>query len=177
MSEPRATPRRTTDNSLLRRVLDHVEAEAAWLTAMRESLRHIRKELANENNKGLTEALRLQREQALRVVAMNERRQAWRAEIGAHLGLAPERVALSSVAAALGGTAGAALLDERDRLQSLLKEVVWLNRANAFLVRANLEAYQRFLLELTGAATAAGRYGRNGARPRPAYGSLLHARG
>jgi hypothetical protein len=178
MSEPRASLRRTLDDfDVLRRVLDHVQDETVWLTELGDSLRSIRKELANENNTGLADALRLQHEQQLRVVEMNQRRQAWCAEIGSHLGLPPDRVALSAVASVLGGAAGTTLLDARDRLQVLLREVIWLNRTNAFLVRANLEAYQRFLVELTGAASATGRYGRNGARPRPAYGSLLRAKG
>jgi hypothetical protein len=126
---------------------------------------------------GLSVVLRLQEELARHNGDMRCQRQRWRNQVGAWLGMPSQNVTLAAVAAVLSGPSQRTLLGARDRLRKQVQEVLWLNGTNAFLVRAYLDVLQRFFLDLTGTGEASGRYGREGACPPPAYGSLLHVKG
>src|SRR4051812_29507854 len=102
MSEPMPPPH-TTDNALHRRTLDHVDKEFAWLTSIADTSRQIRAALDNGGAEALAGAVSMQSEAIRRAADMSMERLRWRNEIGACLGIAPERVALSTVAAVIGG--------------------------------------------------------------------------
>jgi transposase InsO family protein len=176
MINPQSLPH-PAELALFRHSLDHVEREVAVLTLAAETSRQIRDAIGAGGMEGLTVALRLQDELARHNGDMRCQRQRWRNQVGAWLGIPSENVTLSSVASVLSGPAQRTLLDMRDRLRRQVQEVLRLNGANAFMVRAYLDVLQRFFLDLTGTGEASGRYAREGACPPPAYGSLLQVKG
>lgn len=137
----------------------------------------LRRAIGASATEGWTAALRLQQEMAHRATTMHEQRVQWRTAMAATLGIAPERVNLTAIAARIGGPAEAALLTARDRLRGQLQRFAQVNSFNLLLVRAHLEALRRFFLDLTGAGEATGRYNRAGACAGPAHGVLVHTKG
>ncbi len=172
-----APPNPPVDAALCRRCLEQADAEAAFLEALAEALRQIGAAIGAGGSDGLASALRRQDETARLCAELRQRRQEWRAAVGAAIGVPPAQITLSTVAARAAEPERGRLLAARDRLRTRAGEVARLNRANAFLVRAYLEALQRFFLDLTGAGEASGRYGRAGAQTPPAYGRLVKVEG
>jgi hypothetical protein len=164
-------------DTLAQRGREQIEREGGLLTALTDMARALQQAIGQSATAGWAVALRLQQDMAQHAVTMHEQRMQWRAETAADIGIAPDEVTLSAIAARIGGTAETDLLAARDRLRGQLQEFARLNSFNLLLVRAHLEALRRFFLDLTGAGESAGRYDRTGAGPGPAHGGLVHTKG
>jgi hypothetical protein len=170
-----STPQNPPDDSLTRLCLEHLAREEAQLAATLAALTDIRAALLGKDHAALGDAL-VRHDATVRAAEeATRRRDAFRQEAGALLGVPAESVTLDLLAERLPAAAGP-ITDARARLRQQAAEAERLSAGNATLLYYCLDFLQRFFERLTGRPRD-GRYGPAGRVAAAPGGSLINARG
>jgi hypothetical protein len=158
---------------LAQRCLAQLDREETHLEDTRKVLGTAYAAAVSGQSQGMAQALERQAEA---VAAMRREREAFRQEAGAWLNLPVHEVTLQKLARHLPSDIAQRLLQRRAQLRARCTEVQRLVGELALLSHYVLDFLKRFFIELTGGVKC-GRYGPEGLRQEPVYGSLLRAQG
>jgi hypothetical protein len=149
--------------------------EEQHLAATLAALHDIRAALLGKDHAALADALARHDATARAAPELTRRRDSFRQEVGALLGVPAESVTLELLAGRLPAAAGP-IVEARARLQHQAAEVERLTASNATLLYYCLDFLRRFFERLTGRPRD-GRYDPAGRVATALGGSLINARG
>ena len=158
------------NSSVVIRLIEVINEEVRVFHDLLELLQSEQSAIVNEDVEGI-EAAAAGKEAALRDAQSQEaQRQQLVIELSEGLNVAPDKVDLSSLIAAVGGKHGVELSKMRDLLLELNQKIRSINENNAFLIRQSLRYTERSLDILTGHPGGKGMYGNLG-KPKKRGGS------
>lgn len=163
--------------ALAEQLLDHLRLEEEQLQAAHESLNELYAAFRAGDMVRARAALSEQSSSANQLHSLNETRAVVTVSLGDALGLPPDELTLSAIAAKLGGPLAEQLTDARERLRTISDEMKKITRKNASLVYCLRSYFRGVLAELTRTASPTARYGPLGSPLGTATEIGLKARG
>jgi hypothetical protein len=170
-------PSQPSTADLTRLCLELVEREEAHLAAVLESLDEVATGLRGNDAAALAASLQRQDSVVQAGLQVRQARHTFRESAARSLQTTPAAITLERVSRNLSAVEARRVLQARDRLRRLTREVEDRMRRNALLTHYYLEFLQKFFAQITGGQAQCDRYGPQGKLRPAACGFLLHARG
>jgi len=163
-------------DTLVLACLAHFEQEEAMLAASLEALREVRRSLIQGELGGLQAAMAQQQQAAQTAAALTETRHRLRQRLADQLGVHVEQTTLRALAARISGPLREQLLQVRQRLGGMAREIERLNRGNLALMRQSIALLQKLVECLSAEGSGTLRYTATGDIEHGSCGHFLQAR-